>query len=146
MAPPRPAALSTPITHQQIRIPLALPPVKLLVSNPVPLPPIPAPQLRKALPEVLELARPDQAERADQDGEGQRGGPEDPLVDAHVAHVDRVHAQDGRDGAEGQEDDGHDREGVDGCLLAVLVRVDLLDILRVVLASGELAHGMGTGE
>ena len=88
-----------------------------------------APQIHEAPPEVIQFARPKETERNDDEGEGKRDGPEDPLVDMHVADVISVHAQDPGDGAEGQKDNGYDGECVDGGFLSVFVGVDLLDVL-----------------
>jgi hypothetical protein len=119
MAPPRPAPLSTHRPHRGIKIPV--PPLKPLIHHNVPLPSISTPKLRKPLPKILQLSRPNQAQRDNQNHERERSSPEDPLVDSHVPHVEGVHAEDGRDCAQRQEDDGYDCEGVDGCFLTVFV-------------------------
>lgn len=119
MASPRPIPLSTHCPHRGIKIPV--PPLETLIHHNISLPLISTPKLRKSLPKILQLSRPNQAQGNNQNHERERGSPEDPLVDCHVPHVEGVHAKDGRDGAQRQEDDGYDGEGVDGCFLTVFV-------------------------
>lgn len=119
MASPRPTPVLTDCPHRGIEIPA--PPLETLIHHNMPLPPISTPKLRKSLPNILQLSRPNQAQGNNQHHERERGSPEDPLVDSHVPHVEGVHAEDGRDGTQRQEDDGYDCEGVDGCFLTVFV-------------------------
>ncbi len=92
------------------------------------------PQLTKPIPEVVELARPGQAQCNDEDCKGKRGGPVHPLAEGHVPHVRGVHAHDAGNGTKGEEDDCYNGEGIDGCFLTIFVGVDLLDVLELTLA------------
>jgi hypothetical protein len=126
---PSPQRLPTPRSNRRIKIPVPLPPRKLIINNHIPRVPFLFPKLTKSFPEILQLPCPDQAQCNNQNHKRKSSSPKDPLVDSHVAHVEGVHAEDGGDGAEREEDDGYNREGVDGCFLAVFVGVDFLDIL-----------------
>lgn len=80
-------------------------------------------------PKPLELARPRKTQQDDGYGQRQCSGPVDPLFALHVPDIARIHAEDAGHGAEREEDDGDGGKGVDGGLVLVLVRVDLLDVL-----------------
>jgi len=79
--------------------------------------------------DISQLPRPEQAQKHDERGDGDGGGPVGPLVQLHVAHVLGVHAKDAGDGADGQKDDGDDGEGVDGAVVAVFGRFRLVAVL-----------------
>jgi hypothetical protein len=53
---------------------------------------LPKPQFLQPCPEISQFARPQETGSDDNDSERDRHGPEDPLIDFHVANVVRVHA------------------------------------------------------
>jgi hypothetical protein len=130
--------LPTPRSNRRVKIPISPPPSKLIINHHISRVPFLSPKFTKALPEILQLSGPDQAQCNNQYHKRKSGSPKDPLVDSHVAHVEGVHAEDGSDGAEGEEDDGYDCEGVDSCFLAVFVGVDFLDILFLISVEANL--------
>ena len=135
---PPPQRLPTPRSNRRIKIPIPLPPSKLIINHHIPRVPFLSPKFTKALPEILQLSGPDQAQCNNQNHKGKSSSPEDPLVHSHVADIEGVHTEDGSDSAEGEKDDGYDCEGVDGCFLAVFVGVDFLDILVLISVEANL--------
>ena len=79
--------------------------------------------------EVAQLAGPKQAKKDDRHSHGHGCCPVSPLIHVHIAHVASIHAKDAGNGAKRQEDHRHDGEGVDGVVVAVLGRVDLVAVL-----------------
>lgn len=78
-----------------------------------------SPHLGKPIPEVVQFSRPDETKCDDEDSKWESSGPENPLIDCHVADIVRVHAEDTSHGAEREEDDGYDCKGEDSCFLAL---------------------------
>lgn len=99
---------------------------------------IPPPQILDALLKVIQLACPSQAQCNDQNCQRKCRGPVHPLSKWHVANIGCVHAHDTGDSTEWKENNGDDGECVDCCFLPVFVRVYLLDVLDVKLASPRL--------